>query len=629
MNNNNYTYTSPLTYIIAFFLALYMFCFPFISYPQLTDVGPSWLGLDVSWQMMLSYANTKDMVWGEDIVYTYGPLGFLSTRFAWGVSRWGFLACDLLLMVNFFYVFKDFLKESVSKILGTLILLTMMLLMHTDHGADLSWVLLFLILFWLYKTYKQPSTASFIMLGILTVISFYVKMNTGLIGIGLLAMHLVLLYFTERLSLKKALIVFGSLLAVLYLSSLLLHVHLWGYIKSAVELVKGYNDTMHLNNNEERIEHNIGIVYTLIKYLFIVYFIYILLKGKFVQFFFLGICAMYIIFIKKQAYLRGDVQHLYEFLCYGPLVLIVGNILYFRNNTQKVFSAAILFILVITLFFKTERGRKIDELISFRFSNMGNYIKEFRNSKDPQYNTQQNKRYIPPAVLNKIGNASIDVFPWDCAYLIENNLNYKSRPVFQSFSAYTKYLQRINYDSYVSDAPEFILYDYESIDNRYPANDEPLLTLFILKNYTISDTFTSNERLRSLLVKKEKTEKLVEQEIEVRKLKLTDNIPVLPGTNFIRANISYNFKGKKTAFSSRPRSIDIQFTTESGSTHVYRTSIELLKGGVITENLITSHNDFLSLLSQNDSLGKITHMNLLLEQSYFEDELVVEYYNIK
>lgn len=629
MNNNNYSYTSPLTYVIAFILALYMFCFPFISYPQLTDVGPTWLGLDVSWQMVLSYANEHDMVWGKDIVYTYGPLGFLSTRFAWGVSRWVFLAFDILLMINFFYVFKDFLKESVSKILGTFILLAIMLLMHTDHGADLSWVLLFLIMFWLYKTYKQPSTASFVMLGILTVISFYVKMNTGLIGICLLAVHLVVLYFTERLSLKKALIIFGSLLAVLYITSLLLHVHLWGYIKSAVELVKGYNDTMHLNNHEERVENNLRFVYDMMKYLFIGYFIYILLKGKFVQFFFWGICVMYVIFIRKQAYLRGDVQHLYEFFCYGPLVLIVGNFLYFRNNTQKVFSAAILFILIITLFFKTEKGRKIDELFSFRFSNISNYIKDFSNSGDPQYLTQQDKRYIPQAALNKIGNSSIDIFPWDCAYLIENKLNYTPRPIFQSFSAYTKYLQDINYNFYVSNAPEYIVFDYETIDNRYPANDEPMLTLFILKNYNISDTFTSNERLRSLLVKKDKTVKLVEKKIEERKLKLSDNIPVLPGTNFIRANVSYSFKGRKTAFTSRPPNIDIQYTTESGSTHVYRTSIELLKAGVITEKLIASHQDFLSLLSQNDSLGKITHINLLVEQQYFKDELVVEYYNIK
>lgn len=627
--DNNYTYTSPLIYVLAFVMALYMFTFPFISYPYVTDQGPTWLGLDVSWQMMLNYSNNHDLVWGKDIIYTYGPLGFLATRFAWGVSRWFFLAFDLMLMVNFFYVFKDFLKASISKTLGALILLAAMLLMQTDHGSDLSWVLLFLIFFWIYKTFTQPSARSFIMLIILTVLSFYVKMNTGLIGICVLVAHLALLYFSERLSIRTAFIILFSLIGSIYLSSLLLHVHLPGYIKGAFEIIKGYNDTMHLNNNEIRHEQNVQLLYNMMKYLIIIYFIYILLKGKFIQFFFLGLCVGYIILIKKQAILRGDVQHLSEFYCYGPLVLILGNFLYFRNNTQKIFSAAILFIFTIALFFKTEHGRKIDELFAFRFSNIGNYVKQFKDSKQPEYLINKDKRYIPAAILNKIDDSTIDVFPWDAEYLIENKLNYSPRPIFQSFSAYTRYLQEVNYNHYLKNAPEYVLYDYDAIDNRYPANDEPLLTLFLLKNYTLSDTFTSNSRLRSLLQKNTGTGKLNVDKKGERKIKLTGNIPVLPGTNFIRANVSYNFKGRKTAFTSRPPKIDIQFTTESGSTHVYRTSIELLKGGVITEKLITSHTDFLSLLSQNDFLNKITHINLLCEQGYFDDELVVEYYNIK
>lgn len=628
MTNDN-TYTSPLVYVIAIFLAVHMLTFPFYEVPQLVSTGPSWYGLDVSWQMTLNYANIHNWIWGKDIIYTYGPLGFLSTRNMWGVSRWVFLAFDMLLVVNFFYVFKDFLKASASKLLGALVLVAAMLMMNTDHGTDLSIVLLFLVFFWLYKTYLQPSNASFAMLILLTVISFYIKMNTGLVGFCFLLVHLVLLYFADKISVVKALIIFASLTTAIVISAWLLHVHLPSYIISAFEIVKGYNDTMHMNNNETRHEDNLGRIYAMMKYLMLAYGVYILFKGKFMQFFFLGLCISYILIIKKQAYLRGDTQHLYEFFSYGPLILLMGNLLYFKSNTQKIITAFILFIITITLFFKTEYGRKIDEIFVYRFSNISNYFKEFSDSKNAQYIIQKDKRYIPDTVLRKIDKNTIDIFPWDTEYLIENKLNYHCRPLFQSFSAYTAYLQEKNYNFYVNNGPKYILFDYESIDGRYPFNDEAKLNMFILKNYTLSDTFTSNERLRSLLLRKKETQPLVISKMDERQFALTDNIPVIVDADFLKIDVALNFKGKKRAFSLRSPALDIQFTTQDGKTHAYKTSTELLKAGVMVQDLIENHQDFLSSINRQETNNKIIHVKLLADQAFFNKEITVEYYNIK
>ncbi|MCB0695930.1 MAG: hypothetical protein KDC07_01115, partial [Chitinophagaceae bacterium] len=573
------SYTSPLVYIIAIFLAYHMLTMPFLTSYELADSGPSWLGLDISWQLTLNYANLHNWTWGKDIAYTYGPLGFLSTRIGWGVSRWIFLSFDLLLAVNFFYVFKDFLKASASKLTGTLILIVAVLLMNTSHGTDLSWLLLFFIYFWLYKAYNEPSNASFIMLILLTSIAFYIKVNTGLISILFFVAHLVLLYFADKLSVLKALIILLSLASTIFLSAWLLNVYLPGYIMSAYELIKGYGSVMYLDNGEISVERNIGTLYHAMKYLLIIYFIYIVLKGKFVQLFFVAICGAYILMLKQQSYLRGDIQHLSEFFCYGPLVLLTGNLLHYKNNTQKLFSAAILFILTLSLFFKTEYNKKIGQLYEERFCNTKEYFKQFSENKIDSHHFAPDKRYIPASILNKIGDKSIDIFPWDSEYIIENQLNYTPRPVFQSFTAYTPYLQKINYDFYNSNAPEYIIYDFDAIDNRCAFNDESMLNMFIIKNYELADTFTSNERIRALLKKKNIIKPLIFNKIGEKKIQLTDEIPTVAGSNYIRIDVKLNSKGKSVAFRLRPPGINISFTAPNEHNRIYRTSPELLKAG--------------------------------------------------
>ncbi len=216
---------------------------------------------------------------------------------------------------------------------------------------------------------------------------------------------------------------------------------------------------------------------------------------------------------KKQCVVRNDIQHLSDFFNYAPLVLLSGNLLTINGKWQQYISASISAIVIVALLFNTER-KDIDRAFKERYGNKKAYVKQFREYKHVQWLGQRDKRYIPQHVLDKIGNNTTDVFPWDNAYMLENKLNYTPRPIFQSFSAYTAYLQNINYQFYLKNAPSFIIFDYDAIDERYAFNEEPLLHLFLARNYTIADTFTSNERWRLLLQKKEITQPLNLQKVK-------------------------------------------------------------------------------------------------------------------
>jgi hypothetical protein len=149
-----YLNQNTLLLSIAFVLAVYTVSFPFAEYPWVVSDGPSWYGLDVSWQMTLNYARAMHWTWGKDIIYTYGPLGFLGTRLGFGISRWAFLLFDIFFVANMFYLFRDFLRLNNNKWLATAILFAFTIVMEPSHRTDMSWVITLFAFYWMYRSQK-------------------------------------------------------------------------------------------------------------------------------------------------------------------------------------------------------------------------------------------------------------------------------------------------------------------------------------------------------------------------------------------------------------------------------------------------------------------------------------------
>ena len=78
----------------------------------------NWMSLDPSWTVTLNYLKMKGLVWGNDIAFTYGPLGQLCTRVGWGESKFLFLFFDLFMFVNWFLVFYLSLKQTKNNLFG-------------------------------------------------------------------------------------------------------------------------------------------------------------------------------------------------------------------------------------------------------------------------------------------------------------------------------------------------------------------------------------------------------------------------------------------------------------------------------------------------------------------------------
>jgi hypothetical protein len=81
--------------IFAYLLILVVLLFP---YYQISNIPTA--GIDNSWRIALEMAYQKGLVFGRDIIYTYGPLGRLTQRISIATSNFQFFLFDILMHQN-------------------------------------------------------------------------------------------------------------------------------------------------------------------------------------------------------------------------------------------------------------------------------------------------------------------------------------------------------------------------------------------------------------------------------------------------------------------------------------------------------------------------------------------------
>lgn len=97
---------------------------------------------------------------------------------------------------------------------------------------------------------------------------------------------------------------------------------------------------------------------------------------------------------------------------------------------------------------------------------------------------QVNQRVSLPRLRALAGEAAVDLFGHRQAYLLFNGFSYQPRPVFQSYSAYTPKLARLNEDFFLSErAPGFVLFRLEPMQGRLPALEDSATLRHLLINY--------------------------------------------------------------------------------------------------------------------------------------------------
>ncbi len=94
-------------------------------------------------------------------------------------------------------------------------------------------------------------------------------------------------------------------------------------------------------------------------------------------------------------------------------------------------------------------------------------------------------------VRARIATMPVDIQPSETNVIFENGFRWTPEPVFQSYSAYTPELDRLNADSLRLE-PRRVLYVYEAIDGREPFAESPLAYRTLLCDYHVDPVFGGN-----------------------------------------------------------------------------------------------------------------------------------------
>ncbi|AEE13958.1 hypothetical protein Thena_0311 [Thermodesulfobium narugense DSM 14796] len=156
-------------FVILFFFTFYIIIVPFGS------------GLDPSWQFAMNYAFEHRLIFGKDIIFTYGPLGFLATPGPMYLPL--IFANPILLLINsymilsFIFLVKLCSQErTIKRYLGYLLTYILILILN-DHNyvrsLDLVFIFTSLNLSFLFYRTKKP--AYLLMSAPILVFSFLYK----------------------------------------------------------------------------------------------------------------------------------------------------------------------------------------------------------------------------------------------------------------------------------------------------------------------------------------------------------------------------------------------------------------------------------------------------------------------
>lgn len=615
--------TNLLWFFIAF-LAAYLIFQNFFE----TNVYPFTLGqsLDPSWGIALNYANLNNLNWGTEISFTYGPLAYLCTRINIGENKYFILAYDLFVFINYFFLFFYSIKKSNSKIITFLIILSICLIFPVWSGYAGALILMAFLIFWIRMSLDKPKPIYYFFQIAIVTLAFYIKFNTGLIAFPLFYSGLIYNAIKKNEKLLYLISYLVSPILSVFILSKVLNVFIFPYTKSGMEMISGYNEIMYLENSiTNSIPHFIILIILLIVVLFFNLNIFnkndFLKKSSILFLFGISFLVLY-----KQTFTRAD-AHVYDFFIFVPIISLCNLDLHINNNKWYTKALLIIVLLIPFKFLIFDNDRTIEIAKKLQKST---YISEF-NTFTPTSGMHlfPNAAQLPQSVLQKIGDKTVDIFPWNIQLLLLNKLNYKPRPVIQSYTAYTQYLENMNFDHYNSNqAPEFVIYDLGSIDGRYAFFDESKVNLILTKNYKVVEKFDFDGRSLVLLKKRLDFKPINLQ--KVREYVMLIDSPLIPQEGiFYEVNLYYNILGKVVSIIEHSPEISLEIRTEDSNTTKYKTSKALLESGIFYDKIVTETKNFNAIFESPNEIQKIRYYNFRPKHpSQFKDKIKITEYKI-
>lgn len=442
--------------------------------------------LDSSWRMVLSKAFHEGWQFGTDVVFTYGPLGYLMGRTYCGIHFTSLIAWQVVQALVFtLIVFRQGLRLEGYARYAYFGFFLLMGAAYEDALHQMAIALAGLELIRRDDERLRVLPAAFAaMFGALGLIKFTDLLLGGAFVCAAAALHL---WHRRRAD--------AIWVAAWFLGSFLVGWMLCGqnplnlpdYFFNSWEISQGYQETMGVPTPPD------AFVAALASLAFLAAYLTLNVLGATDRpraLALVGGTAAFIFLNWKHGFVRSDGHMIGYFYCtFVPATafpaLLADTPRFRRAKTLLLLGAFAAGIVGV--------GVALPGVIRWilgngqeRIVNNVRKLADLRGTYAVVENDLRNERsaYLLPETRKIVRQSPIDVIGYEQAVAIYNDFNYRPRPVFQSYSAYRPWLSHLNFKYYASDrAPEFVLLKLHTIDRRLVTMDDAQVLSLLLHRY--------------------------------------------------------------------------------------------------------------------------------------------------
>jgi hypothetical protein len=581
---------------------IFLIVYAIIAISLISPINYTTIGLDAGWTEAILMVTERVKTFGQDFIFTYGPLGYLSFRILPpNTSIFPILFLDILSIAHLLFILK-LSFEKLGKFWPIAAISGLVIILPWGFFADLSFTYFFYFIFWtLYSFYNSNSFGTWAAL-LITVLLFFVKVNISLIVFILFIINSIFLVKSKKFTLKLILIQNAMLVFGIILISNFLNVDLLNYTIYTLPLIDGYQDSMSTIIISKK-ELLILLVIEFVIFLIFCWQFFVMRKSFKNHIYIILLVTIFSFLGFKQAHTAISNPNILGFFLLLPMAN--GLIFLFAEQKYKTkiglgFICVLLVHLSATQYIRyNEGGHTIKGYLeTFGKINLNpvNYFERLFGYKYTK-NFDKNPLQFPEKIKHKIGKKTVDILHNDISYIFYNKLNYNPRPIIQTYSAYTGQLMQLNGRKYASaSAPDFALFKLDQFREQNPFWADTDVNIELLKRYSVNEQFTVGNDTLLLLQKNNATGRMENFVFRLPTIKQDQYIPLPQRSAPYRmvANLEYSVWGKLCRLLFQPPYMYCTIYYADGTQKEFRVIDKILKGGVIVNKRVTTQNELLT-----------------------------------
>ena len=626
---------------IAILLLSFVITLTFVTIPRY----PCLIDDALSEKAVLSYAHQHGLQFGKDIVFTYGPLGFL-------VSRYFFShAAGIRMATDFATCFATALGIClVAWRLSTvwkwlLLALVIFLCANIDPRADLI----------LYIGLFSWGLLCFLDSGLRLALSTSIFIGLAAFSVLVKANFLVLVGFSSLLIVLD-LGVRGKIRAAGWLVVGFTSAFLWGWhaagqdlsnIKSfflnSIPIILGYDQTVGIEGLQilqQRGWMTLPLILAAAAIRTLTAF-----EGTGPQprlrraLLFVWTTAL-IFIIWKHGFVRAGLFHSGFYFGLVPILALALEALPSERikatNWSRSLAGLCCLICLLTLISLFFADLKSSLLQPFRAipANLSALLRpaEFQRQMLDAQKTQLAETDLP-RIRKLVARAPVDVFGQDQLYAVINGLNYRPRPIFQSYMAYNTALARMNEQFYFSKtSPEYVLFRLTPVDRRYAPLEDGAVLRDLLVNYE------PVEGENQFLLLKQKVARSLPRLTLLREGTVHPGEPILlnessEGDLWLQVTVKATPLGRARQFFFKPTNVRLAMWRKSSKEGAawFRAPAPMLAAGFVASPMLANTDDTLNLYTDS-AIARPYACSIELgagNESYWQETIAYRIYKIE